>query len=240
MGVDVGGGNPTGDYHAAVVIDEETGDQVALGHTRDVEPRDFGAFVVQLARFYNDAFVVVEINNHGLAVADRMVELGYGNFYRRKVVDGLTKQPTKKRGFQTNARTKFAAVDLMVSLFYDRFKIHDPIIYAEAFHYTWLKEDRPGCHKVGNSNPEGHDDTMSALFCASIGLAEQGWTIVSPKDEVQVEVRKTIGDELFEDASGRTMTEDEILEGVPDRADQDHVEDGSSPDDPFTDEPWIP
>jgi hypothetical protein len=241
MGVDVGGGNPTGDYHAAVVIDEETGEQCALAHTRECEPRDFGAFVAQLAVFYNNAYVVVEINNHGISVADRIIELGYGNFYRRKVVDGLTKQMTKKRGFQTNTRTKPAAVDLMVSLFYDRFKIHDPIIYAEAFHYTWLKEDRPGCHKVGNSNPDGHDDTMSALFCASIGLQERGWMIVNPKDEVAVEIRKSMADDLFEDASGRALTEDEILEGAVDSIAQDHVEDGSAPDDPFSDaDPWLP
>ena len=240
MGVDVGGGNPTGDYHAAIVIDEETGEQCALAHTRDVEPRDFGAFVCQLARFYNDAYVVVEANNHGFAVCDKLIELNYGNLYRRQRMDALTKKVLLKAGFWTDRKTKFIAVDLMVALFYDRFKIHDPIIYAEAFHYTWLKEDRPGCHRVGNSNPDGHDDTMSALFCAAIGLKQMGWLVTAPKDEVAVEVKKTIGDELWEDASGRAMTEEEILEGAQDTALQDHVEDGTSPDDPFADEPWIP
>jgi hypothetical protein len=240
MGIDVGGGNPTGDYHAAVVIDEDTGDQVALAHTRDCEPRDFGSFVCQLGRFYNDAYIVTEVNNHGLAVVDKLTELSYGNTYRRQVIDGLTKQLTKKVGFLTNARTKFAAVDLMVSLFYERFKIHDPIIYAEAFHYTWLKEDRPGCHKVGNSNPDGHDDTMSALFCASIGLKQMGWLVLASKDEVAVEVRKTLADDLFEDASGRAMSAEEIMEGAVDSAIQDHVDDDTSPDDPFTDDPWLP
>lgn len=216
MGVDVGGGNPMGDYHAAIVIDVETGEQVALAHTRGVECRDFGQFAAMLGTFYNDALAVIEINNHGVAVFDRMIELGYANLYRRQRIDSPTKIVLPRSGFFTDVKSKPAAVDLMVSYWSNRLKIHDPIIIAEAFHYTWLKERREGTHGIGNSNPEGHDDCMSALFLCAIGLKQLGWGVLMPGDELQVERPKTIGDQLIEDSAGRELSEQEILEGAID------------------------
>jgi hypothetical protein len=214
MGVDVGGGNPTGDYHAAVVFDQETGEQVALAHTRNVEPRDFGAFCTQLGKFYNDAFTIVEINNHGLAVTDRMTELGYGALYRRQRLDSATKVVLPRIGFFTDVKSKPAAVDLMTDFFANRWKIHDPIILAEAFHYTWLKDSRQGSHGIGNSNPDSHDDTMSCLFLCAIALKQMGWGTVSAALEVQLDIKPTISDVMFEDVGGHTLSEEELLEGV--------------------------
>jgi hypothetical protein len=225
MGVDVGGGNPTGDYHAAVVIDQESGEQVALAHTRNVEPRDFGAFVTQLGKFYNDAFTIVEINNHGLAVTDRMIELGYAALYRRQRLDSTTKVVLPRMGFFTDVKTKPAAVDLMTDFFQNRWKIHDPIILAEAFHYTWLRDARHGSHGVSNSNPDGHDDTMSCLFLCAVALKQMGWGHVSPGEQVEREMKPTIADVMIEDVAGRALTEEEVLAGAAEQDEPGQIRD---------------
>lgn len=212
IGVDAAEGNPLGDWHAAVVIDAETGDQCALAHTRSVAARDFGTFIVQLARYYNDAYVVVEANNHGGSIIDTMIATSYGHVYTRAWWDTVQKKPTNKIGFWTNNKTKKPAVDLMARFFENRMKIHDPIIFGEAYAYTWLKESRTGTYGVGCSNPSGHDDTMTALFCASAGLRRFGWDVVSAEDAPQKEYQKTIHDALVEDASGATMSDDEAIE----------------------------
>lgn len=238
IGVDAAEGNPTGDYHAAVVIDQENGEQCALAHSRAVSAREFGAFVCQLARWYNDAYVVVESNNHGQSIVDALIGLNYGNLYRRQRLEGIGKPPTKLIGFWTNNKTKKPAVDMMAQFFVDRMRIHDPIIYGEAYAYTWLAENRFGQHGVGNANPSGHDDTMTALFCASVGLRQMGWATTRPEDSPQREYNKTVEDALFEDASGRTMSEEEMLEKL-----SQEDEDARSVSDVFAQaepEEWIP
>ncbi len=183
MGVDVGGGNPTGDYHAAVVLDTETCEQVAILHTRNCEPRDFGLLVVQMARFYQDAFVVPEINNHGLSMVDRMLELGYGHLYTRRMLDGIAASPQKKRGFWTDKRSKPAAVDTMVDLVNHTWKIYERVILDELYGYLYLKENREGKHGIGNGNPDGHDDLCSALFLAAMGWQTLGLLYASPLED---------------------------------------------------------
>lgn len=217
IGVDAAEGNPAGDYHAAVVIDAETGEQCALAHSRSVPARNFGAFVCQLARWYNDAFVVVEANNHGMAVIDELYSLNYGNLYRRQQPDNINKKPVNKAGFWTNNKTKKPAVDLMAEFFIGRMKVHDPVIYAEAYNYTWLRETREGAHGVGNSNSSGHDDTMTALFCASVGLRQLGWANTSPEESPQRYYEKTVFDQLAEDAAGREMTDGDIQDLAEER-----------------------
>ena len=213
MGVDVGGGNPTGDYHAAVVIDQDTGDQVALGHTRSVEPRHWGNLVYQLAKSYNDAYTVVEANNHGISVLDRLTELNYGNLYMRPIVDKLTKLPTQKYGFWTDSKSKQPAVDLMVDLIQNRKVIvHDPMIYAEMFHFYWLRETRQGSHGVGNENTDGHDDMVMATVMACKGLEAQGFCLLERKEIVEPKKEKTWEQMIHEDLSSRELTEEELVQ----------------------------
>jgi phage terminase large subunit-like protein len=232
IGVDTGGGNPTGDYHAAVVLDRDTGKQVALGHTRAVEPRHFGTLVDQLGRLYKDAFMVVEANNHGISVIDRLRELSYGNLYLRTLRDRAGHHVGKQIGFWTDGKSKPDAVDLMVDLVgSNRVKVQDPAILREMFHFYWLKEDRQGKYGCGNENPDDHDDTMDALFCACVGLRTMGFCVppVNPVDE-QSTVPKTIEEMFHEQSIGREMEEEELEAFAADTFDDEAAE-----EDPFVD-----
>jgi len=182
IGADVGGGNPVGDYHAAVVLRGDTGQQIALIHTRSYEPRNYGLFLVQTARWYNDAFVVVEANNHGISAIDRMYELQYGNLYLRQHLESSTGKVSEKKGFWTDKKTKPTAVNLMVHLLSrDDVRVYDPIIVGEMYHYTWLKENREGNNGIGAASAKAHDDAMTALFLACWGYAKQGLVMLNPR-----------------------------------------------------------
>jgi len=82
IGVDAAGGGSNGDYACAQVIERETGLQCAelYGH---YGPEELARKAAALGREYNNALVVVELNNHGHAVVAqlRTVER-YENLYR--------------------------------------------------------------------------------------------------------------------------------------------------------------
>lgn len=175
IGVDTGGGNPTGDYHAAVVIDDETGDQCALLHTRSMEPRDLAWPLIQLGTYYNEAFIVPEANNVGQSMIDKMMELGYANIYVRRILEQAgTAKSQKKTGFWTDKKTKYFAVSLFVDLVSNHWKVHDRVILDELFGILWLKENREGFHGIGPADADGHDDIFTACFCAAIGWHHKG------------------------------------------------------------------
>lgn len=67
MGADSAEGNPTSDDSAVQVVDDATGEQVAVWQGK-FEPSTFGGGIAALSRWYNKAAVLPERNNHGHAV----------------------------------------------------------------------------------------------------------------------------------------------------------------------------
>jgi Terminase RNaseH-like domain len=67
MGADPAEGNPTSDDSALVVLDQRSGEEVAALSGR-LQPSTLAAHADALGRWYNQAAVLVERNNHGHAV----------------------------------------------------------------------------------------------------------------------------------------------------------------------------
>lgn len=60
-------GNPGSDPSASTVIDALTGEEMAVIEGK-IEPTIFAGYIDELGKYYNNAFVMVERNNHGHAV----------------------------------------------------------------------------------------------------------------------------------------------------------------------------
>ena len=67
------------------------------------EPDIFAGYLVQAARYYNAATILVERNNHGHAVLLALEYAGYKNIYISPI--------DKKAGWLSNKRDKVLAVD---------------------------------------------------------------------------------------------------------------------------------
>lgn len=108
------GADPAGgigkDRSAAYVKNLNTGEIVARIHGQ-IEPADFAVELSTLGHMYGKAHICVEENNHGAAVIQKLKELGYGNLYKRKVIDEFTAKPTQKIGFRTSAQSKLTLID---------------------------------------------------------------------------------------------------------------------------------
>ncbi len=78
IGADPAGGGTEGDYSCAQVLEVESALQCAELHGH-YPPREFAAELVRLAKMYNGALLIVEMNNHGHAVLEHVRHLEYDN-----------------------------------------------------------------------------------------------------------------------------------------------------------------
>ena len=103
LGIDPAGGGTDGDYAAVQVIEQRTGLQCAelRGH---LGPRELAKHCAELAREYNQALLVVERNNHGMAVLAYLSTIEcYSPIYEER----------GQAGYLTTAITRPAMIALM-------------------------------------------------------------------------------------------------------------------------------
>lgn len=157
IGADVAEGLATGDYSVAIVGNQDDMKVDAMFHGH-IDPDVFGAELVKLAKFYNEAYVGVEANNHGLTTLKAIQRLDYYNIYFAKMYDQIADKITQKIGWQTNAKTKPLMIDKLAEFIREEYiGIKSKTIIKELL--TYIIDDK------GSTNAqEGcHDDTVMAL-----------------------------------------------------------------------------
>ena len=87
IGADPAEGNPNSDESAATVLDAESWAQVAE-LTGKIEPSTFAAYLDELGRWYNNADVMAERNNHGHLLIRELQRLG-----NLRVLEGYDGRP---------------------------------------------------------------------------------------------------------------------------------------------------
>jgi len=108
IGADPAEGNPTSDDSALVVIDTQRGKEVAsLGNK--LPPSLFAAVIAHISRYYNNAPVMVERNNHGHAVLLWLSD----NARDVQLLTGLDGRP----GWLTSTLSKVYVWDAVAELF---------------------------------------------------------------------------------------------------------------------------
>jgi hypothetical protein len=159
IGADVAEGLITGDYSVGVVLDENL-DIAALWHGH-IDPDLFGKELVGLARYYNDAYLGVEVNNHGRTTLRSIMQEDYYNIYYAKIYDKISDQVTQKVGWATTPRTKPLMINALAEYIREKWLgIKSKLIIKECL--TYIIEDN------GSTNAqEGcHDDTVMGLGIA--------------------------------------------------------------------------
>lgn len=137
------------DFDAAVVVDEETWEEVAVLHGRWA-PDEYGRFLISLGHAYNLADIIVERNNHGHAVLATLKLLNYP-----RVAPGHDDDP----GWLTNTFTKPTGIDLLGQCLRDR-------VYTVRYEPTLMEMRYYIVHQNGSTSArEGkHDDLVMAWY----------------------------------------------------------------------------
>lgn len=117
VGADPAEGLEDGDNSAASVLDKNF-EQCAT-YAGKMDPDTFGKFLVKLAKFYNNAIIAPEVNNHGHAVLQAIKNEKYYKVYKREVKEELGKDIQDKVGWLNNVKTKMQMLDELKAAYRD-------------------------------------------------------------------------------------------------------------------------
>lgn len=157
VGGDVGGGHVDGDRDVIWVEDRVTRKMVAVAHGT-WGPQEFTRRLLLVAKWYCDAKVSFETNNHGTAVAVKVSEAEYPDVYRH---DGNA-EGYKGLGWLTTEKTRRDGLDHLKLLYEDQ---AEPLQVPYLEFYT---EAAAFAAMPGKTKPEGqggvHDDLILGLM----------------------------------------------------------------------------
>lgn len=177
MGVDTSEGVTGGDYSVAVIMDRITGEEVAF-YRELIAPDKLGDVLDKMGRKYNNAFMVVEANNHGLTVLTILKQKLYPSIYFRPTkFDALASSWSDKMGWKTTVMTRPLLIDDLNQVMREaHITIHSKEILDEMTVFIYDK---------GNAMvpQQGfHDDCIFA-----IGVAFQGFKVLYDKPLNQID-----------------------------------------------------
>lgn len=149
--------NPDPDYSAAIVIDLNTGEEMAAYRWRLAE-EEFASDLAELGRLYNNALVAVERTGYGgTTIVTLEVACQYTNLYKHR---DWWKRNNQNRlmeftGFPTTPKTRPLLLNrLRYFIHTNPDKIHDQMFVSEALSFVYNELGKP------EAAPGNHDDTV--------------------------------------------------------------------------------
>ena len=171
------GRGSTGDNAVIQVLDAQTWEQVAVWCDR-VDPDEFARVLIDIYRWYNEAFVMLEVQGGGQEVARLIAQEGVWNRYRRREWDKVGSQFVLKWDWKTSSKSRpMMVASLRRAIRTRRLTLHCIDTISELMDWTRLDTPRGGT-KEGPASHDGHDDRVTAL-----GLAVQGVQLDESRDE---------------------------------------------------------
>ena len=203
IGADVAEGLAHGDYSTGQVGDSKF-DVVAQWHGH-IDPDLFGIELVKLAIYYNEAYLGVENNNHGLTTLTSIKKEEYWNLYFTKTYDKIADTMTQKLGWTTSIRTKPYMIDKLAEFVREHhLGIYNDLVISEMFSYVIEDNGKT------NAQPGTHDDTVMALAIMLQLLLEgrgENYTPEIPVDQRHKPSAVDIVDPLFEEENDDEFAE---------------------------------
>lgn len=191
LGADVATGQPitsdNPDYSAAVVIDEETGEEMAA-YRAHVLPEELAWDLTELGNMYNSALLAVERNNEGGTVIMALrTACQYGNMYMHR--DWWKRNWTTRikeiEGFPTNQKTRPIALNrIRWFLAESPHLIYDRVFLGEAM--SFVRDEEKG---VPAATPGSFDDTVMCRAIAHYVRAVRNGYL----DASQIKIKEKYG-----------------------------------------------
>ena len=164
ISADVAEGLEKGDYSSAKVLCRRTGYQIAEWHGH-IDHADFGTQLVILGKYYNNAILVVEANNHGNSTITQIknVEkyppwLIFASNYVAPKADDDFKRPNKRYGWVTTSVSKGVIIDNLAYMIF-----HKEIPYFSKEDLEELCSYVKGSNGATNAEHGCFDDRVMAL-----------------------------------------------------------------------------
>lgn len=167
LGCDPSEGDYAGDRSAWVILDTNTMDEVCFSADY-LEAEELAETIVNFARHYNNATIVVE-RNMGQAVIEFIKQSGYHRIY----VD--PDSHVLKYGVRTTQATKNEAIRRLRFLLNNGlYKPHDPGFLEEGQHFSWRQLPggawRAAAMGTDENGQPWHDDRIAARWTLVLAL----------------------------------------------------------------------
>lgn len=161
IGTDIAEGLVKGDWTVAVVIDDDTGEVVAMFRQK-IAPEHLAYQLKMLGEYYGNAFLAVEVNVNSDLIMDDL-KASYAWLYTRLKQERIYDVPTLEVGFRTTSSSKPRIITQMRRYFDSRekpLKIYSPTILNEMAAFE--EDDRGRLRASGDA----HDDCVMATAIA--------------------------------------------------------------------------
>ena len=174
-----------GDYSCACVVCRETNEYVARIKTRSLGPDEYGRECAKLARYYNNALAIPEINSgYGYVLLNTLLKFHDNIYYRETPVDKFAGGITKEYGFLTSKKTRGLLVSSLGTLIKDSpFEPEDktyPQVPSFILHgkdtVTELSQFIITDKGKAEAASGAHDDEVMALGLCSVVLMSDKWS----------------------------------------------------------------
>jgi len=178
IGADVSEGIDVGrdtDWSVGIVLNATTMEEVAMIRVK-IDPDLFAWQLASLGKWYNNAKLLVERNNHGLVTLKFLSDVHvYPDIYSEKILDERSSRSARKLGFHTTVKSKPLIIDYLKELIReDEINVRSPKILDELQTFVNFPNGRMAA-QAGS-----HDDCVMALAIACFGCkmfpAAPEWT----------------------------------------------------------------
>lgn len=111
IGIDAAEGLEHGDNSVIHVLKRGVKPALVASYAGKMDPDELGKLALGLADEYNEAWMVIEMNNHGFSVMSVVRAASYANIYTEKSFDKWGAKESRKWGWYTNAMSRPILVD---------------------------------------------------------------------------------------------------------------------------------
>lgn len=189
------------DYFVAQVLDNRSGEQVAVLRRDRIDEDLFARQLYCLGVYYNNALIGAETNFSTYPVRE-LERLRYPRQYVRETEDSYTHKPKQAYGFRTDNKTRPAAIAALVAEVRERSgQLHDRATLEEMLTFVRNEAGRP------EAENGAHDDCIMALAIAHYIRPQQRTERVTPEAERVVWTDDMWDDWRSADAAGRAYLE---------------------------------
>lgn len=163
------------DWSVAVVLDAETYAEQAFLRIK-IDPDLLAWQLKTIGRWYNDAMMLVERNNHGLVTLKYLQDIhAYPSIYTEKVLDERSNRSQRKIGFHTTVKSKPLILDFLRELIREEeLEVYSPVLIDEL--QTFVMQPNGKMQAQYGS----HDDAVMALAIACFGCRMYPYSHVEP------------------------------------------------------------
>jgi hypothetical protein len=155
IGGDVAEGLKEGDYSVGIVGSDDF--DISASWYGHIDPDLFGEELTKLAVYYNNAYLGIESNNHGLTALKAVQRLEYWNIFFQKTYDKINDTISQKIGWNTNNRTKPLMINKLAEFLREKWLGTKWQTFINEC-LTYVIED----NGATNAQEGCHDDTVMA------------------------------------------------------------------------------